>query len=232
MTIGETIRQLRHEEGLTRKSLSILCGLSETFIEYIEYEKRLPSYRSLTKISDAVNRNMVIHYNTEKKITRVDFKFRELLREKSFNTRLLELENRLFYDCLKICNYNEANAEDLKQETLVNAIEYQHRFNETSQLYTWVYQIARNIRNSNLKRDKNIKFIENYIETEDENTEIVKAQSIKKYIDELTETDKLIYKMRILNIPHSEIASKLGISTGAVKNRFSGMKRRIKFRMI
>ena len=229
MTIGETIRKLRHEEGLTRKSLSILCGLSETFIEYVEYEKRLPSYRSLTKIADAVSRNMVIHYNTEKKITRVEFKFRELIREKTFESRLIELEKRLYYDCLKMCNYNEANAEDLKQDAIVSAIESQHRFNESSQLYTWLYRIARNIRKDNLRDGKNLTFVENYMETG--SPELIKSESIKKYIDTLTGTDKTIYKMRLLNIPHSEIAAKLGISIGAVKNRFSGMKRRIKFRM-
>ena len=229
MTIGETIRKLRHEEGLTRKSLSILCGLSETFIEYIEYQKRLPSYRSLTKIADAVGRNMVIYYNTQKKITRVEFKFRELLREKTFETRLLELEKRLYYDCLKMCNYNEHNAEDLKQDTIVRAIESEHRFNESSQLYTWLYQIARNVRKETLKEDKNLTFVEAYIERGE--PELIESESIKKYIDGLTGTDKLIYKMRILNIPHAEIAAKLGLSVGAVRNQFSGMKRRIKFRM-
>jgi len=231
-TIGETLRQLRHEEGLTRKSLSILCGLSETFIEYIEYEKRFPSYRSLTKISDAVGRNMVLHYNTENKITWVQFNFREVVREKSFETRLIELEKRLYYDCLKICNYNEMNAADLKQDTLVAALESQHKFNESSQLYTWLYRIARNIRQNNLKNDKNLTFVDEYIETEAENIEIIKAQNIKKYIDELDNTDKQIYKMRILNIPHSEIAAKLGLSLGRVKNRYYGMKRRIKYRML
>lgn len=230
-TVGETIKRLRYEEGLTRKSLSILCGLSETFIEYIEYEKRFPSYRSLTKIADAVNRNMVIHYTTEKKITKVDFKFRELVRNKSFEDKLIEFEKRLYYDCLKMCNYNEANAADLKQDTLISAIESQHRFNESSQLYTWVYGIAKNIRQNNLRGGRNLTFIEDYIDTGEESVEIVQAKSIKKYIDELGKTDKLIYRMRILNIPHSKIASELGVSIGAVRNRYSGMKRRIKFRM-
>jgi len=228
MRIPEAIRKLREEEGLTRRSLSILCKLSDTFIEYIEYGKKTPSYRSLTKIADAVHRNMKITYSADDKITDVEFLIIQGERPKRFDERLLEVKDRLYYDCLKMCRYNEANARDLCQDVLEYAITYPYRFNETSQLHTWLYSIARNKNYDNIKKHSRIEFVEDFIETAEETEEISFYPEIKKYICNLSDTEKRVYKMRLLNIPHKEIARELNLDIGTVRNCQYNTKRQIK----
>jgi len=79
MTIGESIKQLIHDEGLTVQSLSIMCGLSESFLNKIQSGKKKPSLRSLTRIADAVDRNMTITYSPGQKVTNVNFFLRNIL---------------------------------------------------------------------------------------------------------------------------------------------------------
>ena len=79
MTIGETIKRLRNSEGMTVQTLSILTGLSERFINYIERDKKKPSLRSLTKIADAVDQNMTINYSPGHKVVSVSFTLKVIL---------------------------------------------------------------------------------------------------------------------------------------------------------
>lgn len=52
MTIGEKIRVLRKNKGLTQKKLGELSGTSETTIKQYESGKRTPQLEQLVKIAD------------------------------------------------------------------------------------------------------------------------------------------------------------------------------------
>lgn len=224
MTIGETIKQLRHSEGMTVQTLSILTGLSERFITYIERDKKKPSLRSLTKIADAADRNMTINYTPSQKVVSVVFTLRYTLRNKSFEERLIQLQSRLKVDCLKMCSYNEEKAKDLVQETICQALMYHYRFNEKSQLYTWLYRIAKNITNESNRNDKNLTFVEEYIETGVEQEEVKENKRLSVYINRLSPKAKEVYKLRLSGEKYKDIAIKLGITQDGAKSWFWTIK--------
>ena len=216
MSIGKTIKQLRISEGLTQQSLSIMSGLSERFINYLERDKKKPSLRSLTKIADAVDKKMFLSYTPGEKVTAVKFVPRDTIRPVSFDDRIKLLYPRLLADCRKLCHYNNDQAKDIAQETVAQALLYHYRFNESSQLYTWLYRIARNVIANNKKKDKNLSFVEEYFETGEVLEEVKTCVPLYNYINRLSPKAKELYKLRLLNLPYTKIASQLKITpTGA-----------------
>lgn len=52
--VGENIKRIRNEKGLTQDELASLCGFYRTYINLIETSKRLPSSFSLYRIAFAL----------------------------------------------------------------------------------------------------------------------------------------------------------------------------------
>ena len=55
MTIGEKIKQLRKDKGMTQKELAVLSGISVTSIQYYESGKFTPKIEQVQKIAKAMN---------------------------------------------------------------------------------------------------------------------------------------------------------------------------------
>lgn len=55
MTVGENIRRLRKEKGLTQKQLGELCGINEANIRKYELGGANPKLETLQKIATALN---------------------------------------------------------------------------------------------------------------------------------------------------------------------------------
>ena len=55
MTVGEHIKDLRTQKGLTQKKLAELCGLATGTIQQYELEKRKPKIETLHKIAAALD---------------------------------------------------------------------------------------------------------------------------------------------------------------------------------
>lgn len=55
MTVGETIRTIRKEQGLTQKELGQLCGIDEANIRKYELGKANPKIETIEKIAKALN---------------------------------------------------------------------------------------------------------------------------------------------------------------------------------
>lgn len=228
MTIGESIKQLRHSEGMTVQTLSILTGLSERFINFIEHDKKKPSLRSLTRIADAVDRNMTITYSPGQKVTNVNFLMRDILRPKSFDERIEQLEARLLQDCIRLCRYNKSEGENLSQEAIMQALLYHYRYNEQSQLYTWLFGIAKNINRVHYGKDKNLTFVDEFFETAYEEPEIKEMPHLSKYLNRLSPRAKQIYKLRLIGKSYADIAQEIGITESGAKSWFWTIKGNIK----
>jgi transcriptional regulator with XRE-family HTH domain len=52
MTIGQRIRERRHEQGLTLKELAERTGLSLTYLSDVERDRTRPSMKTLVRISE------------------------------------------------------------------------------------------------------------------------------------------------------------------------------------
>ncbi|WP_270588766.1 helix-turn-helix domain-containing protein [Faecalibacillus intestinalis] len=55
MTVGENIKKIRKEKGLTQKELGKLCGMSEAQIGQYENGLRNPKMETLEKIANALD---------------------------------------------------------------------------------------------------------------------------------------------------------------------------------
>lgn len=54
MSVGENIRRIRKEKGLTQKKLGELCGIAEPNIRKYELGKANPKIETISKIADAL----------------------------------------------------------------------------------------------------------------------------------------------------------------------------------
>ena len=65
MTVGENIRRIRQERGLTLKQLGDLVGVSEAYIRAYETGRRNPKIKSLEAIAQALAVNVEVLTNSE-----------------------------------------------------------------------------------------------------------------------------------------------------------------------
>ncbi len=65
MTVGENIRRIRQERGLTQKQLGEFVGASEAYIRAYESGRRNPKPKSLEKIAEALAVNPEVLANSD-----------------------------------------------------------------------------------------------------------------------------------------------------------------------
>ena len=65
MTVGENIRRIRKERGLTQRQLGELVGASEAYIRAYESGRRNPKPASIEKIAEALSVNPEVLQNSE-----------------------------------------------------------------------------------------------------------------------------------------------------------------------
>lgn len=65
MTVGENIRRIRKERGLTLKQLGEMVGVSESYIRAYESGRRNPKLKSLEKLAKALAVNVEVLTNSD-----------------------------------------------------------------------------------------------------------------------------------------------------------------------
>ena len=65
MTVGENIRRIRQERGLTLKQLGEMVGVSEAYIRAYESGRRNPKIKSLEALAQALAVNVEVLTNSE-----------------------------------------------------------------------------------------------------------------------------------------------------------------------
>jgi RNA polymerase sigma-70 factor, ECF subfamily len=134
---------------------------------------------------------------------------------------------RLLRSATLLCG-NETNAQDLVQDTFVEALRSVHRFRGQSSFYTWLHSILLNLTRHH-RRDNRRLIFDNELATQD--VPVVEEQAAS--LDLETATSELKRALRQLSDPHrevlvlryyeqmkiDEIARHVGVSTGTVKSR-------------
>lgn len=64
-TVGENIRRIRQERGLTQEDLALMSGLSQGYINQLESGKRRFTQKTLTAIAEALNLPVYIFFREE-----------------------------------------------------------------------------------------------------------------------------------------------------------------------
>ncbi|GAB4575012.1 MAG: sigma-70 family RNA polymerase sigma factor [Anaerolineae bacterium] len=133
---------------------------------------------------------------------------------------------------------DEAAAEDVLQETFLNAFKAIDRFEGRSQLGTWLYRIAHNTALMQLRKKEPTTFsLESPVETEDgeelprqffdfcclPERELLSEEALQELraaIDELPDSLRVVFVLRELEgLSTQETADELGLSVPAVKTR-------------
>ena len=143
-----------------------------------------------------------------------------------------KLTNFVFY-FLK----DEEHAEDIVQETFIRLYEKKHYYKEIAKFSTWIYTIARNLANtelrkksrtkimylsqmSNYKKDYDLKSSDPELNKNIENEFLMKE--IHAAIDKLPENYKSVIILRdIQGLDYEQISNIIGVPLGTVKSRIN-----------
>jgi RNA polymerase sigma-70 factor (ECF subfamily) len=122
---------------------------------------------------------------------------------------------------------DETEAQDLAQETLLQALKSAHRFRGNSAVYTWLYGILRNLCHRHLRKQKRLVFEEELVlkeasqpGTEDGTDREFCADRLARALQELSPEHREVIVLRYYeNLKLDEIAAHTGVSKGTVKSR-------------
>ncbi|KAA3650394.1 MAG: RNA polymerase sigma factor [Bacteroidetes bacterium] len=146
-----------------------------------------------------------------------------------FNTQLLSHQNVLKYFALKLTTDMD-DAEDLLQETLLKALKYRDKFQDQTNLKSWLYTIMKNTFINNYRRNVRKR---NIMTNTDDREYFVPApnqseispeshynfKEITKTVETLSDDCKIPFKMHNEGYKYKEIADELNLPIGTVKSR-------------
>lgn len=148
---------------------------------------------------------------------------------RDFNNQLLTHQNVLKYFALKLTT-DMADAEDLLQETFLKALKYKDKFQEQTNLKSWLYTIMKNTFINNYRRNVRKRSImtnsddkeyliaaPNYSEISPESH--YNHKEITKTVDELSDDCRIPFVMHNEGYKYKEIAEELNLPIGTVKSR-------------
>ncbi|MBB6612059.1 RNA polymerase sigma factor [Pontibacter sp. Tf4] len=132
------------------------------------------------------------------------------------------------------------DAKDLVQETVLKALMNRDKFKAGTNLKAWLYTIMRNTfinnynkitkRSSNIDSSEYLQYLntdENYI-TQNKGTATFVMNDINKAIAGLSEEHRTPFMMYYVGYKYTEIAEKLEIPIGTVKNRIHIARKELK----
>lgn len=133
--------------------------------------------------------------------------------------------DRLLRSAFLLCG-NETEAQDLVQETFLQALRSVHRFQGRSSLYTWLHAILLNLSRHYHRSQKRIIYDDELVDRElaDENPgqldAVTASSALQEALQRLTSAHREVIVLRYYeNLKIHEIAGHLGVSGGTVKSR-------------
>jgi len=169
----------------------------------------------------------------------IDFKLIESCRnnERFALERIYELYAKaLFNTCCRIVD-NEADAEDLMQESFIEAFRKIDTYRGEGEFAGWLKRIAVNHSINFLrKRKRLVSLDEGYVEIPDNQPEdesiseniFCRIEEIRDALSRLNHQYKIILSLHLLEgYDHEEIASILGTTYGNVRTRYSRAKQKL-----
>ena len=150
----------------------------------------------------------------------------EKTKESAFRELLMLYKERLYWHIRKIVVSHD-DTDDVLQNTFIKVYKNIHKFKGESKLYSWMYRIATNEALTHLKRNAQLKSINNE-ELQQQTIDNLQADvyfegneiqlKLQKAIATLPEKQKLVFNMRYFDdIKYSEMSEILETSEGALK---------------
>jgi RNA polymerase sigma-70 factor (ECF subfamily) len=134
--------------------------------------------------------------------------------------------DRLLRSAYLLCG-NETEAQDLVQETFLQALKSATRFRGESSAYTWLQGILRNLCHHHFRKQKRLVFEEELVLMEpsppgaaEASDEDFRAAKLAEAVQKLSPGHREVVVLRYYeNMKIHEIASHTGVSVGTVKSR-------------
>lgn len=147
----------------------------------------------------------------------------------------------LIYNMLR----NENEIEDIAQEVFIKVYKNLDKFHGDSSLYTWIYKIATNLCLDQIKKRKDIIYMDEKLRVNDDEVEIQipsdektqdelyeqkeLKQKLEKCIDKLPEKQRAMIVLRdIKGLAYDEIAEILELKLGTVKSQINRARLKLK----
>lgn len=157
-------------------------------------------------------------------------------RDKGF-TLLMDTYKEPVYWHIRRLVVSHEDAEDILQETFINAYRFAASFNGDSKLFTWLYRIATNecirlFRKNNGKHLEKIEIglalVDRLTESQAENSENILAK-FQKAILKLPEKQRLVFNLRYYDeLNYETISEILGSSVNSLKTNYHYATEKIK----
>jgi len=134
--------------------------------------------------------------------------------------------DRLLRSAYVLCG-NETEAQDLAQETLLQAVQSVDRFRGQSALYTWLHGILLNVSRSQYRKQRRLVYVAAVPETETLGTDATAgsdmataAGALLAALHQLSPEHREVIVLRYYeDLPIEEIARRCGARKGTVKSR-------------
>ncbi|MBN2165537.1 MAG: RNA polymerase sigma factor [Marinilabiliaceae bacterium] len=153
-----------------------------------------------------------------------------------FNNRVTDIQEKLFHYA-KTLTYNEEEARDLLQDSLLRALNFKHKFVENTNFNAWMHVIMRNtFINDYRKKSRTSKndtsmdevvYLSNYHYTRETPEMHLSLVHINKTIEQLEHDLKTPFQMHVFGYKYKEIAEKLNLPIGTVKSRISFARKKL-----
>jgi len=227
MTIGQSIRKLRTDEGYTQVAFAQVLGVSCSAMSRFEADKLKVSLRRLKQIADVTNRWLIL--KSDGKTENCSFTIKESVRTITFDQKLQDCYNPLLRYCRKHLTRSEDSAKELTQETLYRALKVHYTLQPEISMLTWLIGIAKK---TALKKASKLVYVDEYIETSVITDEIEsffrENHELFKAVEKLPERRRRIYELSAIGCSYSDIAREMSTTENAIKTTMGQIKNKLK----
>lgn len=165
--------------------------------------------------------------------------------EKSAFEEIIGLYEKKVFSTIYYMVKNEHEVEDIAQEVFVKIYKNLKNFKEESSLYTWIYRITINVCIDEIKKKKNVVYIDEKLQTDEGEVEF-QLEDESKGPDELAEDEELKRKLTecirklpvdqstmiilrdIKGFTYMEIAEMTKMNLGTVKSKINRARASLK----
>ena len=158
------------------------------------------------------------------------------LRDKGFTLLMDRYKERIYWYIRRLVVFHE-DAEDVLQETFINAYRYAGSFNGKSKIYTWLYKIATNECIALFRRNKKdeLKMVEISQQLENQLSEPATETSdailvkFQEAIQQLPEKQRIVFNLRYYDdLSYEEMEEITGSSVGTLKTNYHYAAEKVK----
>ncbi len=157
-------------------------------------------------------------------------------RDQGFTLLMDRYKERIYWYIRRLVVFHE-DAEDVLQETFINAYRYAGSFNGKSKIYTWLYKIATNECIALFRRSKknDIKMVEisqqleNRLADSGAETSDAILQKFQEAIQQLPEKQRIVFHLRYYDdLSYEEMEEITGSSAGTLKTNYHYATEKVK----